>query len=418
MGESLSCSDKKATVLSGFKLNQISKGIKQAVLASSLGVAVVAQPAVAADTFTEALVGGKASIDLNVRYEAVDQKGVEDASALTERTRVGYKTGKFNGFDAFVEMSGTESIGERNDYHVPAGPDADSNAVAVIADPAVTRLNQAWIGYGVSESNFKLGKQRVTVDPRFLGNVGWRQTEQVFTGFRAQVNELSKVKLDYAYLVEADNLLGVKQPMKTHAVKADVSAFPALKISGYGYFIDMDNSTADSQTLGVRLAGAAPISEGTKLIYKADFASQDDYADANNVGGDYRNLELGVKVSGVTLVAAQEVLGGDGTKSFQTPLATKHAYNGWADKFLATPANGLVDNSFKVATKIAGNKLLGVYHDYSADKGGAHYGSEVNVLLARKFGKNYTAGVKYANYDADKYATDTSKLWVWGTVKF
>lgn len=418
MGESLSYSVKKSTFSSGFKLNLVSKGIKQAVLASSLGVAAVAQPVLAADTFTEALVGGKASVDINVRYEAVDQKGVDDASALTERTRIGYQTGKFKGFDAFVEMSGTESIGERNDYHVPAGPDADTNAVAVIADPVVTRLNQAWIGYGISDSSFKLGKQRIIIDPRFMGNVGFRQTEQVFTGFTAQVKEISKVKLDYAYVVEADNLLGVKVPMKTHAFKADFDAFPAMKVSGYGYFIDYDDSAADSQTMGVRVYGSPKVSEGVNLIYKADFASQDDYADSDNIGGDYRNLELGVKVSGVTLAAAQEVLGGDGVKSFQTPLATKHAYNGWADKFLTTPVNGLVDNSVKVATKIAGNKLLAVYHDYSADKGGDHYGSEVNVLLARKFGKNYTAGVKYATYDADTYLTDTSKLWVWGTVKF
>ena len=38
-----------------------------------------------------------------------------------------------------------------------------------------------------------------------------------------------------------------------------------------------------------------------------------------------------------------ERLEGNGTVALQTPLATLHAFNGWADKFLSTPANGLRD---------------------------------------------------------------------------
>lgn len=381
-------------------------------------LALQASYSVAADSFTDALTGGKPSVDINVRYESVDISGGNSAVAITERTRLGYGTAPFMGVKGFVEMSGTESLGARDQYHVGAGPDADTYAKAVIADPVVTRLNQAWLGYQVSKTNLKLGKQRVIIDPRFVGNVGWRQTEQVFTGLTAKVGEFSALKLNYAYLTEVNTLVDTKLTMQSHALKVDMPVASFAKVSGYGYFLDYDNDSADSQTVGLRVKGAPALSDGLSLVYHVEFAQQSDYADANNVGGDYRHLQLGVKVSGVTLLAAQEVLGGDGTKAFQTPLATKHAYNGWADTLLTTPNGGLVDNYVKVATKVSGVKLVGVYHDFSADTGSATYGSELNLLAVKKFSKIYTAGVKYASYSADTKGSDTTKLWVWGSVKF
>ncbi|MGB1092569.1 MAG: hypothetical protein ACPGYX_10615, partial [Oceanobacter sp.] len=117
-----------------------------------------------------------------------------------------------------------------------------------------------------------------------------------------------------------------------------------------------------------------------------------------------------------------ETLGSDdGAYSFQTPLATKHAFNGWADMFLATPASGLQDTYVKAVTKVAGVKLLGMYHDYSSDEGGIDFGSEINLLAAYKIDKNFTVGAKMAKYSAgddDSGKVDTDKLWVWASAKF
>ncbi|GAB6071439.1 alginate export family protein [Thiomicrorhabdus hydrogeniphila] len=373
----------------------------------------------AGDNFTEALTGGKTNVDITVRYESVDQDGSSNGSAFTERTRIGYKTGDFKGFNAFVEMSGTESIGSRDDYHVAAGPDADTNAKGVVLDPAVTRLNQAWLSYSISKSNFKVGKQRIIMDNRFLGNVGWRQTEQVYNGFHATIKEFDTVSFDYAYIAEQDTPLGTQVPMATHALQADIKVIPGATITGYGYFIDKLNSTADSQTLGARIKGSTALSESFNLTYFAEYADQSKYEDApSNTGGDYYHFKLGGKFKGFNATIAQEKLGGDGTSSFQTPLATLHLYNGWADKFLSTPLNGLVDTYATLGTKVSGIKLAAAYHDYKSDKNSDNYGSEVNLLAAKKFGKNYLVGLKYADYSADTYATDTSKLWVWTSIKF
>ena len=98
--------------------------------------------------------------------------------------------------------------------------------------------------------------------------------------------------------------------------------------------------------------------DGTKLIYKAEYATQStETADTN-----YFALEGGAVVSGVTLALGNETLGSDdGNAAFETPLATKHKFNGWADKFLGTPDSGLSDTYVKAAGQTAGIKLVGFF---------------------------------------------------------
>ncbi len=58
------------------------------------------------------------------------------------------------------------------------------------------------------------------------------------------------------------------------------------------------------------------------------------------------DVALAVKGIG-TLGVGYELLGSDdGVAAFQTPLATLHKFNGFADQFLVTPAGGLQDIYF------------------------------------------------------------------------
>jgi len=104
-----------------------------------------------------------------------------------------------------------------------------------------------------------------------------------------------------------------------------------------------------------------------------------------------------------------EVLGGDsgpGNRAFQTPLATKHAFQGLADTFLLTPADGVQD-------VYLGRTLQAWYHDFRAERGSEQYGEELNIGYSRAIPlvKGLVATVKYARYDADDYSVDTEKLW-------
>lgn len=401
--------------------NSIQSIIAGSVIAlTNMAVSQTAQ----AETFSDALTGGKPTVDVRIRYEGVTQDGKKDAAAFTERTRIGYKTGNYKGLDAFIEMSGTEALGARKDYFVPKGPDAGSDSSrAVVLDPTITTLNQAWIGYKFGETNLKAGKQRIIFDHRFLGNVGWRQTEQVYTGATLKTKAVPNTEIDYAYITNVRNPIGVDQTMASNAIQAKFTGLPFGKLTGYGYFLDYDLLTlTDSQTIGVRFDGKTKLSNLFKLFYHIEYASQGDYADSKNIGGDYTRAELGLGIAKAKILLGQEKLGGDGISSFQTPLGTVHAYNGWADMFIGpvggTPVNGLIDNYVSISGKALGLKMAAIYHDFSADKGNRKYGTEYDLLVAKKFSKTYSGGIKYVNYDADKYAKDTTKLWVWGQMKF
>ena len=93
-----------------------------------------------------------------------------------------------------------------------------------------------------------------------------------------------------------------------------------------------------------------------------------------------------------------------------------HKFNGWADKFLVTPPNGLSDAygsvgyGWKKIGKIDAINLTAAYHRYGGDRLGLRYGDEVNLQATAKI-KRTTILLKYAAYRADGFATDTKKIW-------
>ncbi len=112
----------------------------------------------------------------------------------------------------------------------------------------------------------------------------------------------------------------------------------------------------------------------------------------------------------MTLKINYEFLEGDGgVNRFTTPLATLHPYQGWADKFLNTPGDGIEDVYLTLSAKAFGAKFLAIYHDYNSDNDSYDYGSELNLLLTRSFGEHVTVGLKYADYNADKNNINVSR---------
>ena len=125
---------------------------------------------------------------------------------------------------------------------------------------------------------------------------------------------------------------------------------------------------------------------------------------------------------GVTATLGYEVLGSDaGRYGFSTPLATLHKFNGWADRFLTTPDEGLVDFSITLTGKLWKGNWTVAYHDFEADESSAtvdDLGDELDISYDMAFNEHFTAGVKYADYSAGDINVDTEKFWLWAGVKF
>jgi len=392
---------------------------------SLVTAAILSVPsAFAADSdLASAITDGKLSANLNLRYEAVEQNNtLKDADALTLRTRVNYTTGAYKGFSAAVELENTTALVD--DYNDAIGEGA---GYSVIADPEHTELDQAYIAYKGDKLSGKIGRQVITMDNhRFVGHVGWRQDRQTFDALTLgyQLNEATKVS--YAYLAKRNRIFSDEKDVDAQDHLLNIShKTSAGTITGYAYLLEEDKTGgAEINTLGVKYAGASTIKE-RKVTYSAEFARQDN--DTADKSANYFAVEAGTTVANLNVKVGYELLGSDnGEYGFATPLATLHAFNGWADQFLGTPAQGLQDIYVSVGGKLAGGSWKIIAHDFSADDSTNaidDLGSEIDAVYAKAINKTFKAGIKYAAYNASDYnddvkKVDTDKLWVWLEAKF
>lgn len=178
-----------------------------------------------------------------------------------------------------------------------------------------------------------------------------------------------------------------------------------------------------------------PLDQNWTFSYEAEAATQDDFRNNTaNYDEEYYHIAPSVSGHGFTLTAGYEVLEGDGANAFQTPLATLHKFNGWADAFLNTPAAGLEDAYLSASYKISGTdsivdgtKLAAVYHDFdSNDSSSGDFGDEVDLSIGKSFTlpdvgqpfKGVDVLLKYADYDGDSGVADREKFWLQIGVKF
>ena len=378
-----------------------------------------------ADSITEALVNGKTSVNLNLRYESVDQENaLKDADALTMRTRLTYATGSVNGFSSTIEFEDSRNVLAVDDYNNTLGKNSD---YSVIADPETTELDQMFVQYKQEQLAVKVGRQVLTMDNhRFIGHVGWRQDRQTFDGVTLSYQPMKNLTLKYGYISQRNRIFAEAKDIdsKDHlinaAYKTDIGT-----VTGYGYLLEVDNNTDNAlDTYGLRFNGSSSIGK-QKFSYTLEYASQDADTATSSYSADYIFAELGTKLSNINVKVGYELLGSDeGMYGFSTPLATLHKFNGWSDQFLGTPKEGLSDLYASVGGKAAGGKWAIIYHKFDADEASANVddlGSEIDLVYTKSFTKNYSAGVKLASYSAgDSTAgkVDTDKLWLWVNAKF
>ena len=408
--------------------------MKPTLLSLAIASATLAQGAFAAEDISNLFTQGKPILDARYRFENVDQdNALRDANAQTLRTRVGFQSGKWYGLSGLVEVDNVSRLGDAayNDTR------NDQKEYAVVADPDGTEINQALLRYDHKLGSAMLGRQRINLDnQRFIGSVAWRQNEQTYDGALTQFKPIDGLTLSYAYIDQVNTIWGPENGRydnrtnpanidgHSHLVNAQYVFMPELTATAYSYLLDLDNiavaptaaeGTLSSQTSGLRLNGAL-----SGISYVLEYAHQKDYGDNPlDLDSEYYLAELGYTLKGVQLKAGYEVLGGDngaGNRAFQTPLATKHLFQGWADQFLTTPADGIEDAYVGVTAPLFGGTLQAWYHDFATEQGSDDYGDEIDLSYAHPIPgvKGLVGLVKYATYDSadDARTVDTDKVWL------
>ena len=363
--------------------------------------------------------------NLRLRHEQIDDDGfVHTARADTLRLRAGLRFAFGDGWSALLEGEGVAAFGD----HYNSGANGNTQYPAVI-DPEGAELNQAWLGWRNDTVALTMGRQRILLDnQRWVGNVGWRQNEQTFDALAFEWKPTAALALTYDWLDRVHRVSGDRardglareRDLDTHLFNVGYKS-GAQNLGGYAYLHrDRDVPGASTATYGLRWTGDH-IRDGNGWGWTLEAARQRDHG--NNplhFAHDYWLAEPAFTVRNTTFKVGWEHLGGNGKHALQTPLATLHAFDGWADKFAATPAGGLEDRYLSAGGKFGRVKdgkfaWTVAYHDFRADTaaaGSAGYGREWDASLGFPLAKRMQALVKLADYRSDGYARDTRKLWV------
>jgi hypothetical protein len=357
-----------------------------------------------------------------LRQETVDDDAFAlGADATTLRVLAGLRLHWADGFSALLEGEGIASEGDR--YN--SGANGRTTRPA-ITDAEGVELNQAFVAWKGTHAGATLGRQRLQFDnQRWIGNSGWRQNEQTFDALSADWHITPALVLRSAWLQrvhrvngdEALDPLARERSLSTQVFNLGWT-HGAQQLVGYAYLHDdRDVATASTETFGARWTGAR-LHDGSGFGWTLEAARQRNYA-GNPVSFShaYWLLEPTFAARGVTYRAGWEHLGGDGMHALQTPLATLHAFNGWADKFTITPPGGLEDRYIGAGGAFGRGEHAGrfnwvvTWHDYRADAG-SRYGTETDVSLGFPVHGPVTGLVKLADYRSDGFARDTRKVWL------
>lgn len=472
-----------------FNLNVLTVSTMLALAALSNPV-LAEEEAEAEYTFMDAVKTGKNMTSFRLRYEHVDQDGAQpatfangttnptkakelkDAEALTLRSLIGWQTAPYHNFSfaaQLIDVTKLEDNFNDSTNNILVNGASNQNRTiqyAKVVDPTYTGVNQLYVDWtGIRNTRVRAGRQQVNLDNvRFIGDIGFRQVMQVFDGVSVLNKTIPDTEIFAAHFEKITQITSEQRDGNLDIANIKYRISPTESVVGYGYFSNVNdlgfgnawfgagtlnnngkpNAAADqsNKTFGLRLDGTHPFNPNFRAHYTAEYAKQTDYADGDKrIDAHYYRVGGGLGFDNFNFRVDQEMLSSNDNKyAFQTPYGTNHLFQGWVDKFLATPRSGIKDTFVTATYKWDDFLFFADYHVIKSDDdfytvgsgtktNGDKYGTEWNVAATYNYSKNIMAKVEYGKYsESDHFAAapntanneagnrgrihDTEKLWL------
>ncbi|AQQ66858.1 hypothetical protein Mag101_03790 [Microbulbifer agarilyticus] len=363
------------------------------------------------------------TFDLNFRprYEHVREVSFPNhATAGTLRSRATWTSARWDGWEFLLEGDNVTYISSEKFNNTENG----RTQYPVIADPEYSEVNRVQLSYKHNKNLLTLGRQRINFDDqRFIGGVGWRQNEQTYDALRGEWAFDDRFTGDYFYSWNVNRIFGpdgadgdIGGPVNALRLKYKVR--PNQTLSGFFYSLDFH----EFDELASVTAGFKWSVDCETFRWHLRAATQSDTGrNPYDYRAEYYNAEFGTKPEQKYKFAGfvgTEWLTGDDQWAFQTPLATLHKFQGYADKFLTTPVDGIRDYYAGGSVVISGIKFAATLHKFYSDRFSREYGNELDLVATYAITKNIDLLAKYATYDADTFSSDTDKFWLQFELKF
>lgn len=370
---------------------------------------------------------GSLILNTRLRYEYANQQGLDESNAFTLRTRLGFQTGVYSGFSLLAEGEYNWML---NNGDFAAYPPPFNAGDTVIADGETFDLNRLFVKYQSEPFTAIVGRQDINLfNQRHVGTVAWRQNDQTYDAVRLQFNAIPDVAIDYSYNWQINRIFGTEAPATplrrfrtdNHFLNATYTGIDDLILGAYTYLLHLRNAPAlSSDTFGLFADGSTSITADYTFKYRTEWAYQIDnsHTTGPDIGEHYLHLRGAVAREKYEVGLGLESLGGNGTTAFQTPLATLHAFNGWSDTFLTTPAAGLRDYYIYAGGPLNwGINARLEAHLFTAEDTSTTYGHETGISLTKKFTERLTVLVKASHYNGRSsipgaIGADKTKAWL------
>lgn len=381
---------------------------------------------------TSSLAGPRLSGDLRLRYQNLERDDfLETGQALTLRFQGTFETDIFDKTSFLAEVEGVAAL--IDDYNDGAGA---KPLLPFIPDPEGIELNRLQvISEAIPQTRLTLGRQRLALDDwRFIGAFPFRQNNQSFEAVRVETTAFGPGILDIGYFNKVRRPLGednIRGVFTGDSFFSNYNLATAIgRVSLFHYATELETGPSgpllrieSSKTIGARVLGRRDWDHLT-IVWEGSYAQQSDYSNnPDDYAANYGLAELTVKPKNFEFKFRGEILGSDNGQAVQTPLASLHRFQGFADQFLTTPDDGVRDYSAAVQYNfgsigpVSAIETFARFHWFEADTDGRNYGRELNLSLKAKVNKT-RFGLEYANYNAATFSSDTQTLFFTTEISF
>ena len=399
-----------------------------ALSVGSCAVAAAEPPEDIALKPSDSIANGRLLLEIRPRFAVITETNKpEKTEAWTVRSSLGWQTAPYHDLRLTAQYIFTHVLGPGRLNTDPA--QGATSPYPLLPDPANNGINQLFVDHtGLPSTRVRLGRQILRIDDqRFVSDVDFRQTPQVFDGVTVTNTALLNTEIQLGEYRRIRTVLGSTNALRLHILHVAWNPLPEHTLAAYGYW--HDQAATGSQTgfannaqriAGTHAEGGFALGAAWRWMYHLGYARQNRLGDGDTrIKANYKRVGMGLHSTGTSIWGARldhEVKGSNhGVYGFQTPLTDFYAFNGSALQYTSTPPQGLRDTWLTTRGHIGKLECFFEAHRFRADFGGLSLGREFDLSVTYPFTHNFLVKLQHAQFragDGARLKKDVDKTWL------